>query len=64
MQLLFNKALALNKAAGWEDSLSYRTITIMSLLWTASVSLKEGVPGLSAWLCFYFLTAALLAQIL
>lgn len=65
VKLLFHKALAWNDAAGWKDSLSYRTVTIMSLLWTAAVISKEGVPGLGAWLgLFYILTAALLAQIL
>lgn len=63
-KLLLNKALAWNDAAGWKKSLSYSPVTIMSLLWTASVSSQKGVPGLSVWLCFYFSTAALLAQIL
>lgn len=43
---------------------AYCSVTIMSLLWMALVGSKEKVPGLSVRLCFYFLTMALLSQIL
>lgn len=43
---------------------AYRSVTITSLLWMALVGSKERVPSLSVRLCFYFLTMALLSQIL
>lgn len=51
--LLFDKALECKDADVWKEGLSYRTVTIMSLLWMAAVSSKEGVAGLRVWLCFF-----------